>query len=148
MTNEVRSGQCLCGAVQFRFQLSNDGIQACHCKQCQRWTGGSPLFSVRVDDLTIDGEGKLGRYHASTHGERAFCSICGTTLFWRMQGQPVNFVQVGLLDDQAGLTVTSEIFVDQRADWMPPWHGATQSTEAEELARLDDFLAKQEVTDS
>ena len=58
----------------------------------------------------------------------------------------MNFVQVGLLDDQAGLTVTDEIFVDQRADWIPLWHGAAQSTEAEELARLHDFLAKQEVT--
>ena len=135
-----RTGQCLCGAVTFKADVAS-GIQACHCGQCQRWTGGGPLVSVRATDLEIAGADRVAAYHASKWGERAFCGTCGSTLYWRMQGRPVAYVAVGLLDDQSGLTVTDEIFVDHRPPWLKPWPGATQSTEAEEMAKLQEFLA-------
>ncbi len=136
----TRTGQCLCGAVTFRGDVA-PGIQACHCVQCQRWTGGGPLMSVRVRDLEITGEDAIHAYRASDWGERAFCGTCGSTLYWRMQGRPIAYVAVGLLDDQSGLAVTEEIFVDHRPGWLKPWDGANQSTEAEEMAKLEEFLA-------
>ncbi len=135
-----RSGQCLCGAVKVSAVTPDDSLQACHCIQCQRWTGGGPLFSVRVTDLELSGTKSISAYRASAWGERAFCATCGATLYWRMQGKPVAFVAPGLFDDQSGLTLREEIFVDHRPDWFPPWPGATQSTEAEELKKLHDFL--------
>lgn len=135
-----RTGQCLCGAVKIRVTLPGASIQACHCTQCQRWTGGGPLFSVRAKDLEIEGEAAVATYRASAWGERAFCATCGSTLWWRMQGRPIAYITAGLLDDQSGLTVTQEIFVDHRPGWLPEWAGATQSTEAEELAELHKFL--------
>ena len=134
-----RSGGCLCGAVRFEGVVSAR-ITACHCTQCQRWTGGGPLFSVGVRDLELTGEVHVKAYRHSTWGERAVCAVCGTTLFWRMQDQPVGFVAAGLLDDQSGLTVTEEIFVDDRPGWMAPWPDAAQSTKAEEMAKLRAFL--------
>lgn len=139
-----RTGRCLCGAVQFRGDVA-PSIQACHCVQCQRWTGGGPLLSVRVEGLEMTGETCITAYHASDWGERAFCGTCGATLYWRMRGKPVSYLAVGLLDDQSGLTVTEEIFVDQRPGWLPAWDGATQSTEAEEQAKLQKFLAGERV---
>ena len=38
---ERKTGQCLCGAVTFSADVAAE-IQACHCTQCQRWTGGGP----------------------------------------------------------------------------------------------------------
>ena len=136
----TRTGGCLCGAVRFTATLPKTGVQACHCGQCQRWTGGGPLLSVRVADLEITGEDAIATYAASDWGERAFCQTCGSTLYWRMQGRPVAYMAVGLLDDQSDLSVTEEIFIDHRPGWLPPWPGATQSTEAEEMAKLTDFL--------
>lgn len=138
----MTQGQCLCGAVKFTAELS-DQIAACHCSQCRRWTGGGPLYSVRAQDLRIEGDENISAYRHSAHGERCFCKICGTTLWWRMQGRPVAFVAPGLLDDQTGMHVTEEIFTDHRAGWQLPYPGASQSTEAEELAKLDAFLAKE-----
>lgn len=135
-----RTGQCLCGSVQFEARVEPD-IQLCHCLQCQRWTGGGPLASVRVHDLKMTGEENVATFQASEWGERAYCKSCGSTLFWRMQGRPTSFVTVGLLNDQSGLVVTEEIFVDYRPEWLPPWANATQSTEAEEMAKLDAFLS-------
>ena len=135
-----RIGRCLCGAVTFRAVVS-PSVQACHCVQCQRWTGGGPLFSVSISDLEISGEDRVAAYHASEWGERAFCATCGSALYWKMQGRPTASVAVGVLDDQTDLAVREEIFVDYRPDWMPAWPEARQSTEAQELAKLDAFLA-------
>jgi hypothetical protein len=142
-TADIRDGQCLCGAVSFHARLPTHGIHACHCTQCQRWTGGCPLLVVSVEDPEIKGKDALLRYEASGHGERAVCGQCGSTIWWRMQGRTVKGIALGLLNDQSGLRVTEEIFVDYRPDWFKPFEGASQSTEAEEFKKLDAFLASQ-----
>ncbi len=141
--SDERRGHCLCGAVEFQVALSAPEINACHCSQCRRWTGGGPLYTVGVRVTEMTGADAVTAYHHSKWGERAFCGTCGTTLYWRMQGRPIASLPLGLLDDQSGLAVTSEIFVDHRAPWMQPIAGASQSTEAEEMAKLEAFLAKE-----
>ena len=89
------------------------------------------------------GEDRIAAYHASAWGERGFCAACGTTLFWKMQDKTARSIAVGTLDDQSGLAVTEEIFVDHRPSWLRPWPGAVQSTEAEEKAKLDAYFAEQ-----
>jgi hypothetical protein len=140
MADLNRSGGCVCEAVQFTCSLAGPEIHACHCKQCQRWTGGGPLINVRIDAITIKDDSTVGRFHASEWGERCFCKTCGSTLFWKMQGKPVKSIAVGLLDDQSDLTMTEEIFVDHRPDWLPVWADAGQSTEDQEFAKLEDYL--------
>ncbi len=139
-----RSGQCLCGAVTLTATLTKPAIHACHCIQCQRWTGGGPLLVVEVDALEVQTTADPLVFRASEHGERASCSVCGSPLWWKMQTRPVRSVAVGLLDDQSNLSITEEIFVDSRASWLEAHDGASQSTEAEEFAKLDAFLANDE----
>lgn len=143
MTEKAITGGCLCRAVHFSATLPDDAVQLCHCRQCQRWTGGGMLASVRVRDLKMTGEDVIRHYRASGHGERAFCGTCGTTLYWRMQDRDIAFLPAGLLDDQAGLRVTEEIFTDCRAPWMHAFDGAAQHDEAEMQAQLAAFLAQQ-----
>jgi len=112
-------------------------IVACHCGQCRRWTGGGPYFSTDVTDVQIDGEAHVAIFAASAWGERGFCRNCGTTLFWKVKDGPVTNLAAGLFDDQAGLKVTEEIFVDCRAHWHSGWSDAAQSTEAEEIAKFE-----------
>lgn len=138
-----RAGKCLCGAVSFHATVE-DSAQACHCTQCQRWTGGGPLYAVRVRDLELTGTDHIRSYDHSDWGTRAVCDTCGSSLYWKMQNSPIAFVALGLLDDQSGITVTEEIFVDARPDWMPPFAGAVQRTEAEMKAQLDAFLKAQD----
>ena len=142
-TADIRSGQCLCGAVRLSAKVSGSGIQACHCKQCQRWTGGGPLLVTRVKGVEVTGEDAIASYHASDHGERGFCRICGTTLLWKLQGRGIAFLPVGLLDDQSGLEISEEIFVDHRPDWLPEWPGTKRHGEAEMQAQLKAFLEGQ-----
>ena len=137
-------GGCLCGAVKVIARIPKREIMACHCGQCRRWTGGSPLLVVGIEEASFGGVEHIGAFRISDWGERCFCTQCGTTLFWRMQGQEAKSICAGALDDQSGFTVTKEIFCDRRAPWMPPWEGAAQSTEAEEFAKLDAALANNE----
>lgn len=137
---EDRAGGCLCGAVRFEAEITEPNIGACHCEQCRRWTGGSPLMTVRVADVRIDGEDHVQEFRISAWGVRAFCGKCGSNIYWRMADGPVKSIAVGLLDDQSGLTIAEEIFVDYRAPWMTPVEGASQSTEAEQLALLDEYM--------
>ena len=137
-----RTGQCLCGAVTYTADISGE-VNACHCGQCQRWTGGGPYFAARADDIVLEGADMIRAYHASAWGERAVCSVCGTTLYWTVQGKAPQSVAAGTLNDQTGLKVTSEIFVDHRAPWIAPFDGASQSTEADEMAKLEASLAEQ-----
>jgi hypothetical protein len=137
-----RTGHCLCGAVSFTAEVA-DAFQACHCTQCQRWTGGGPFYAVRVREMNLTGETGISAYHHSEWGERATCATCGSIIYWRLQGRSIAFMAVGLLTDQAGLRLTEEIFVDDRPDWLPPHVGAEQRTEAEMKAQLAAFLEKE-----
>ena len=144
MGDETRTGRCLCGAVSVRARLVNGEIMLCHCRQCQQWTGGGPLMSVDVSGLEIKGTDHIAHHHASEWGDRAFCRECGSTLYWAMRGKPTRSIAVGLLDDQSGLRVTDEIFVDHRPGWLPRWPDAAQSTQAQEFEKLTKVLSGDE----
>ena len=140
--SDTRTGHCLCGTVSFTAEVTGE-MTACHCSQCQRWTGGGPYLSARARNVFVSGGETARVYHASDWAERVSCATCGSILWWKMQGKPVAFVAVGLLDDQSGLKVTEEVFADYRPEWLPPFEGATQSTEAEEMVKLEAYLAEQ-----
>ena len=142
MTNPATGG-CLCGAVRFTATVPERAVQACHCGQCRRWTGGGPFYAVRVRDIAFTSADQIAAYHASGHGERAHCRVCGTILYWRLQGRSVAFVAAGMLDDQSDLTITEDIFCDRAADWTPRAPGARQSTERQMMDQLDAFLRGQ-----
>ena len=136
--SDERQGSCLCGAVGVSARITS-GIGICHCSQCRKWTGGGALHSVWVEDLEISGTEHIAHYQASEWGERGFCRLCGTSLYWRMKGSEAKSVAVGLFDDQSSLIVDEEIFVDCRAPWTVPYAGASQSTEAQEMAKLNEY---------
>ena len=142
----VQTGHCLCGAVSFQANVEKEA-QACHCAECQRWTGGGPLYAVRVRDLELKGVDRIRTYNHSDWGDRAVCDTCGSTLYWKLTGRPIAFVALGLLDDQSGITVTEEIFVDSRPKWLPPFEGAVQRTGAEMKAQLAAFLEEEKSHD-
>lgn len=138
----MTSAKCLCEAVTMTAATLTKKIHACHCTQCQRWTGGGPLYVIPIKDLKINGIDHIGTYHASEHGERAFCKQCGTTLYWAMRNKAPEFLPIGLFEDQSGFAVKEEIFVDYRPNWMPIFAGANQSTEAEQLRLFEAYKNK------
>jgi len=104
MTTE--NGRCLCGLVS--YAVSNEPLRVtfCHCRFCQRGTGGAylvePIFDKdafavtsgepRTYDHRSEGSGKIVHIH--------FCENCGTKLFMTFERFPaVAGVFGGTFDD-------------------------------------------------
>ena len=112
-----RTGKCLCGSVNVKITADHHDVGACHCEMCRRWSSG-PLMVVHVGkDVEILGEENITAYSSSTWGERAFCKKCGCNLYYRIVQSGEYSVSVGLFDDQAGLDLRSQMFVEEQPDF-------------------------------
>jgi hypothetical protein len=132
------NGQCLCGAVRFHGEPDTErGVIVCHCGQCRRWAGGGPLMSIRFKGgLSLDADETLVWYRSSEHGERGFCSRCGSSLFWRAPGQGTNAsASLGTLPEDHGLEIACHIWVEDKPGWYDFADDKPRWTEAEWKAR-------------
>lgn len=113
----LRRGHCLCGAVRIAAKQAASHVGACHCRMCRRW-GGGPFVEIDCGaDVAIEGEDKIKIYPSSEWAERAFCSVCGSNLFYRLKGTGEHMIAAGLFDDDNGLTFKTQVFVDEKPDY-------------------------------
>ncbi|MFC0587989.1 GFA family protein [Novosphingobium aquiterrae] len=80
MADEMTGG-CQCGRVRYRF--ASDGAQAylCHCRMCQRATGGFAAALVNIPAAAgFEWLSEPDWYASSPIAQRPFCSACGTPL--------------------------------------------------------------------
>ncbi len=116
--NEVKTGQCLCGAVQYEMQGAGGEAVACHCSQCRRQSGHYTAAAiVAKGDVTVTEDRELKWYTSSHEARCGFCGECGSLLFWDSSNSDQFAVFVGSLDSPTGLTLTSHIFVDDKSDY-------------------------------
>lgn len=108
------SGQCLCGAVTVHVELEKASFDACHCSMCRRW-GGGPLLAVGVEDrMRMEGAENVSVYSSSDWAERGFCKHCGTHLFYRLKGEQLYSVPLGLIEGDLPWTFSEQIFIDEK----------------------------------
>lgn len=106
MDDIVHEGGCLCGALRYAAQGTPLCVDLCHCRFCQRATGGAfliePIFAREalrftggtpaLYDHRSAGSGKMIHVH--------FCRICGTKLAQTFERLPdVIGVHGGTFDD-------------------------------------------------
>lgn len=109
----VMEGHCLCGAVTLRVKRHGGFTGVCHCRMCQRWTGGL-YISVPVEAADVTISGPVARYRSSEFAERAFCSVCGSHLWYREQSDDAYYgLMPGLFDAAREIPLKSEIYVDR-----------------------------------
>ena len=112
MTEEPISGHCLCGAVTIRVAGAHDPRPgACHCRMCQRWSGGLFLcFNADAAGVTVDGP--VSRFASSDFAERAFCSVCGSHLWMHNVESDAYDLMPGLFDAVLTQPLRSEVYAD------------------------------------
>ncbi len=108
------SGHCLCGAVSFTATAKSHDVTACHCSMCNRWAGGISLFLEAAGAPVMNGGENLAFYRSSDIGERAFCKVCGSSLYWKAIGKDIYHLSAGAINEQSSLNLTTEIFVDDK----------------------------------
>ncbi len=118
MTEDVRTGACLCGAVRFRAQAPLRPVIRCHCNQCQRWSGYVVAATqVGRDRLEIADSGELRWFESSPGVRRGFCGLCGSSLFWDDSATGSVSIMAGTLDPPSGLETQCDIFVGDKGDY-------------------------------
>jgi len=111
------TGRCLCGKVSFRITKPVTEAGACHCSMCRRW-GSGPYLEVSCGGAVVfEGEENIVRYKSSDWAERGFCGTCGANLFYFLLPTGDYMMAAGALDDQTGLTLESQVFIDEKPDF-------------------------------
>jgi hypothetical protein len=119
----VLTGHCLCGAVTITVTGTHDAcVGACHCRMCQRWSGGL-FLCFEVDGAAVTVVGEVARYRSSAFAERAFCPRCGSHLWFNdveEGGQASRYeLMPGLFDAARSWPLRSEIYVDRAMASVP-----------------------------
>ena len=123
-------GKCLCSAITIRT-LDKKSIDACHCGMCRRWGGGPALVVSCGSEVQIEGIDKLKVYKSSEWAQRAFCSECGTHIFYSLLSTNEYFVPVGLFQDDLEFEFKEQIFIDRKPSYYEFANQTLNMTEAE-----------------
>ena len=108
------SGRCLCGEVRFKATPENAEMAVCHCGMCRRWSGGVFMAVDCSRGLEFENDASVAVYQSSSWGERGFCKICGSTLFWRARDGSSMHVSAQAFDHPEAFALTHEIFIDEK----------------------------------
>jgi hypothetical protein len=137
------SGGCQCGAVRYRFSAKPDDVSICHCRMCQKATGGmfGAFAGGPIENFSLT-RGTLSVFRSSDSVERGFCARCGTPLtFARVGGAQIS-VTLGSLDHPADFVPTEQTCPDGRLPYTLALHDVADLPPIEEAApELAVFIA-------
>jgi len=130
------AGGCQCGAVRYRLTADPTGNNICHCRMCQKASGG-PLMAfggVRMAEFIVT-HGAISTFQSSDIAERGFCAQCGTPLTYRGLGADRISVTLGSLDDPNEVEPTGQLGVESRVRWLTRSLVAPETLTEQWLAR-------------
>ena len=117
------AGGCLCGAVRYQCAVEPMMTGNCHCRGCQKTSGGAFItaFAVPEDALTTTGKVTYFEVPADSGNmsRRGFCPTCGSWVFGGSSGMPgLAVLMAGSLDDASGLQPGMNIFTECAQPWV------------------------------
>jgi len=115
------TGGCLCGGV--RYEVRGRFLRAgnCHCSRCRRHSGvavGTQGRVRREDFRLLSGESLIRAYKPENGSVKAFCTVCGSSLFggtW--PNGPEVSIRLGTVDGDPGIRPQYHTFVGSKAVW-------------------------------
>ena len=132
------TGGCQCGRVRYAVEVDSDEAYLCHCRMCQRATGGfaAAFRNTRRADVTWERE--PDRYDSSAIAWRGFCAACGTPLTFEFKEGSENLdLTVGSFDDPTRFRPVSHFGAENI-------HAAWLDTTGLPRQRTDEYAALQE----
>lgn len=126
-------GNCLCKAVNFEAKTVSHAVGVCHCQMCRTWSGGPFIGLECGDDVVFTGE--VTRFNSSDWAERAFCSACGTHLYYKFQASGQIIMPAGLFADNNKLEMDHQIFIDQKPNYYD-FANQTQNMTGEQVMEM------------
>lgn len=112
------TGGCQCGAVRYTAEIDSDEAYLCHCRMCQRATGGVSIAFKGVPKVDVTWNREPDRYRSSPIAQRGFCAACGTPLTFEFDDGTHVDLTVGSFDDPDRFKPTSHF---GRESWHEDW---------------------------
>ena len=117
-------GRCVCGAIRYIVRGAPLGVYACHCKDCQRFSGApfSIAMTIRLSDFSL-GFGEPARLAKPADSGRVvgvrFCRDCGTRL-WHEPAHSPHLVNIaaGTLDDSSWAKPAAHVWASRKVPWI------------------------------
>jgi hypothetical protein len=113
------TGGCQCGAVRYRREAAPTGANICHCRMCQKASGGPfmAFAGVRLDKLVWTRDAPKV-FASSALAERGFCPDCGTPLTYRLVDRDRISVTIGSLDRPSAVAPEMQYGVESELPWL------------------------------
>ncbi len=118
----AQEGGCTCGKIRYRMNADPIVTHACHCRQCQRHTGGAFMMNAVVEANALEalkGDPVAIEFDGTSH-TAWFCGTCGTYVWSAFTGRfaGCRFIRVGTLDDPDSCPPDVQIFTDTKQPWV------------------------------
>ncbi len=88
------AGGCLCGGVRFVYDGPLGGalgaVTVCHCGQCRKAQGYVAAVAPGLASAfaVTQGAALIREFESSPGKKRAFCGVCGSPLYSRLDARP------------------------------------------------------------
>lgn len=108
------TGGCQCGRIRFEAEVNKKDGYLCHCRMCQRATGGVSIAFVNLPKDAVKWLHDADWYTSSPIASRPFCSRCGTPLgFCFDDGENIDLT-VGAFDNPGHFVPKSNFGIESR----------------------------------
>ena len=122
MSAAATRGRCLCGAVAFTAALPSKWAAHCHCTLCQRAHGAAFVTWVGMESERVHvtaGDGALKWFTSPAGGERAFCTQCGSSMFFRSSQWPGELhIARALFTEPVDREPQAHVYYDTHVSWV------------------------------
>ena len=115
------AGGCQCGAVRYELSEAPLAVYNCHCKDCQRYSGGTHTMSmvVKRETLRLTAGTLTPREKVAQSGRIAVTMRCGECgiLIWNepLSAPELRILKPGTLDDMSWAVPVGNIWTASRA---------------------------------
>ena len=142
----VATGGCQCGKVRYALYVAPQNSHVCHCRMCQRATGG--LFAALAGGPKSEFAWTLGEpavFASSNLAKRAYCRDCGTPLSFSYDMPEARFyVTIGSMDDPNIAPIIIQYGVESRIQWVKFCDDVPSEATGGEVPKAQAFFAKME----
>jgi hypothetical protein len=129
---DTKTGGCACGRVRYAVEIENDDAYLCHCRMCQKATGGVSIAFKQVRKAAVSWEREPDWYQSSPIARRPYCRECGTPLGFAFPDGENMDLTVGSFDDPSR-------FVPRHHFGAESMHRAWLDTEGLPEKRTDEY---------
>jgi len=115
------TGGCVCGAIRYECNAEPIMMFNCHCRDCQRLSGGAFSAVVYMPTNAVKITKGTPRHYSTPsenggHNKRGFCPECGSRLFGGVsdEGHGIN---ASSLDDPSWFKPQMHIWTSDAQPW-------------------------------